>query len=82
MTGVALNDCVNYTGQEYALRKLCLSRNLISSDRLALLTLEEVCSIVADNFDILAVCKGGERILLVEKDKVREVLENIVTIDR
>lgn len=82
MTGRELEELVCYTGQERAMRALCLSREMISADKLAVMTLTEVCNRIAERFNFLGRAEGNQRILLVEKDKWDAVWEHIVPIDR
>lgn len=82
MTGSELESLVSYTGQERAIRQLCLDRQLIPPEKLALMGFRQVCSVVANEFEFIGMSDRGQTILIAEKSKIPLLNEHIVRITR
>lgn len=82
MTAEELRESISYTGQERCMRKVCIEKGLVPIEKLACMNCHEVCAVMVKHYEILGICSGGARILLVEKNKWEEVWDKITPIDR
>jgi len=80
MIGEELEECLHYTGMIRAIRKLAFTDKLADAEKLALMTTDEVCDLVAKKYDVLA--SEGERLILVQKENMDEVLKLVKMINR
>lgn len=82
MTGRELENSIMRTGQERNLRKLCIDSGLIPAEKVAVMALCDVCEAIARVFDLVGVCDGGDRILLVAKKDKEQLWKLLKPIDR
>lgn len=82
MTARELEDSIMRTGQERALRKLCIAAGLANTEKVATMATIDVCEKIAAAYDMVATCDGGDRILLVAKDDHDALWKLLVPIDR
>ena len=80
MIGKELEECLHYTGMVKAIRKLALTDKLSDAEKLALMTTDEVCDLVSKKYDVLA--SEEERLILVQKENMDEVLKLVKVINR
>lgn len=65
MTGRDLSGKLHYIGMEKAVRLLAIRENLAKTEDLAIMSIEEVCDLVAEKYEI--VYAESEKIGLVKK---------------
>lgn len=70
MNGRDLNDCLLYTGMIKDARKLAFKDKMATAEELALMSEQEICDLIAQNYDI--VMSEDEKVLLIPKDKMDE----------
>lgn len=70
MNGRDLNDCLFYAGMVKDARKLAFKDKMATAEELALMSEQEICDLIAQNYDI--VMSEGEKVLLIPKDKMDE----------
>lgn len=80
MTGRELNEKLDYIGMEKNIRKLALSESMAAPETLALLTIEEVCDLVAEKYDM--VFAESECVGLVKKKDAKELYKLLRMIER
>lgn len=80
MTGDELGAKLNYTGMERAVRRLALEDELASAEEIAVLSLKEVCGLVAKGYEMLYA--ESEEIGLVRREDLPEVNKRIRRISR
>lgn len=79
MTACDLFEKVKYSGMEKDARKLALYNKLASAEEIAVMSVFDVCSLLAPEFEI--VHAEPERVVLVHKNKLAEYekLVNIIS---
>lgn len=82
MTARELESCIMRTGQERALRKLCIDSEMAKMEDVATMSTLDVCEAVAKSFELVGVCDGGDRILLVSKRDEGALWKLLKPIDR
>lgn len=70
MNGRDLNDCLLYAGVVKDARKLAFKDKMATAEELALMSEQEICDLIAQNYDI--VMSEDEKVLLIPKDKMDE----------
>ena len=70
MNGRDLNDCLLYAGMIKDARKLAFKDKMATAEELALMSEQEICDLIAQNYDI--VMSEDEKVLLIPKDKMGE----------
>ncbi|MFQ9549938.1 MAG: hypothetical protein ACLTDI_03595 [Acutalibacteraceae bacterium] len=70
MNGRDLNDCLLYAGMIKDARKLAFKDKMATAEELALMSEQEICDLIAQNYDI--VMSEDEKVLLIPKDKMDE----------
>lgn len=70
MNGRDLNDRLLYAGMVKDARKLALKDKMATAEELALMSEQEICDLIAQNYDI--VMSEDEKVLLIPKDKMDE----------
>lgn len=80
MTREKLYNAINYIGQEKSLRKLLISDKKATAEEIAIMTQEEVCELIAEDYEIIYA--NGENIGLVRKEDWEKVNSMIVNISR
>lgn len=70
MNGRDLNDCLLYVGMVKDARKLAFKDKMATAEELALMSEQEICDLIAQNYDI--VMSEDEKVLLIPKDKMDE----------
>lgn len=70
MNGRDLNDCLLYAGMIKDARKLAFKDKMATAEELALMSEQEICDLIAQNYDI--VMSEDEKVLLITKDKMDE----------
>ena len=68
MNGRDLNDCLLYAGMIKDARKLAFKDKMATAEELALMSEQEICDLIAQNYDI--VMSEDEKVLLIPKDKM------------
>ena len=82
MTARELEGCIQCTGQERNLRKLCISSGLAKSEQVATMAVFDVCEKIAGAYELVATCDDGDRILLVAKSDEEALWKLLKPIDR
>ncbi len=82
MTAWDLQSHISATGQERSLRKLCISSGLAKADKVAIMSLLDVCEAIAGAYELVGVCDDGDRILLVSKADEDRLWQLLKPIDR
>ena len=82
MTPRELESCIQRTGQERALRKLCIDAGLAKVSDIAIMSTLEVCEIVSSAYELVGVCNDGDRVLLVAKNDEDALWKLLKAIDR
>lgn len=82
MTARELEGSIMRTGQERALRKLCIAAGLANAEKVATMATIDVCEKIAESYDMVATCDEGDRILLVAKSNYDALWKLLVPIDR
>ncbi len=77
MTGRELSEKLNYLGMVRGIRKLALEEKMETAEKIAVMSEEEVCDLVSEEYEI--VYSENEKIGLVRKDKLEEY-ESLVKI--
>lgn len=80
MSNSKLYNAVNYTGQEKQLRQLLLSDKKATAEEIALMTREEICELVVEDYEIIYA--SSEIIGLVKYENLERVKDMIVEISR
>ena len=80
MTGRELSEKLNYIGMERRIRKLALEEKLETAEKIAVMTIEEVCTLILEKYQI--VYSESEKIGLVVKDKMNEYKSLVKIISR
>lgn len=70
MYGRDLNDRLLYAGMVKDARKLAFKDKMATAEELALMSEQEICDLIAQNYDI--VMSEDEKVLLIPKDKMDE----------
>ncbi len=70
MNGRDLNDRLLYAGMVKDARKLAFKDKMATAEELALMSEQEICDLIAQNYDI--VMSEDEKVLLIPKDKMDE----------
>lgn len=70
MNGRDLNDCLLYAGMIKDARKLAFKDKMATAEELALMSEQEICDLIAQNYD--TVMSEDEKVLLIPKDKMDE----------
>lgn len=70
MNGRDLNDCLFYAGMVKDARKLAFKDKMATAEELALMSEQEICDLIVQNYDI--VMSEDEKVLLIPKDKMDE----------
>ena len=73
-------DAINYLGMERGIRKLALDEKLCSADELSVISLEEVCDLVSQEYTL--VYSESERFGLVKNDDLPEYEKIVKKISR
>ena len=82
MTARELEGHILRTGQERALRKLCIDSGLASAEKIATMDNLDVCDLIAKHYELVGVCSEGDRILLVSKQDEEQLWKLLKPIDR
>ena len=82
MTARELESCIMRTGQERALRKLCIDSGIAKVEKVAVMSTLDVCDAIAQSFELVGVCDSGDRILLVAKNNEEALWKLLKPIDR
>lgn len=77
MTGRELSEKLNYLGMVRGIRKLALEEKMETAEKIAVMSEEEVCDLVSEEYEI--IYSENEKIGLVRKDKLEEY-ESLVKI--
>ena len=80
MNSREFNNIVDYVGQEKAARELIIKENLATVSGVALMTAEEVYSLLLEHYTF--VYKQGETIGLVKKEDLKRFHDIVVTLNR
>lgn len=80
MTRAKLLDSINYIGQEKNLRKLLILDKKAKAEEVALMTQEEVCELIAEDYEM--IYSQSEIIGLVKNEDLEKVNSLIVKISR
>lgn len=80
MNGRDLSDCLFYTGMVKDARKLAFKDKMATAEELALMSEQEICALIAQNYDI--VMSEDEKVLLIPKDKMDEFKQMAVYLCR
>ena len=80
MTGRELSEKLNYIGMERRIRKLALEEKLETAEKIAVMTIGEVCTLILEKYQI--VYSESEEIGLVMKDKMSEYKSLVKIISR
>lgn len=70
MNGRDLNDRLLYAGMVKDARKLAFKDKMATAEELALMSEQEICDLISQNYDI--VMSEDEKVLLIPKDKMDE----------
>ena len=70
MNGRDLNDRLLYTGMIRDARKLAFKDKMATAEELALMSEQEICDLITQNYDI--VMSEDEKVLLIPKYKMDE----------
>ena len=82
MTPRELESCMQSTGQERALRKLCIDAGLAEVSDVAVMSTLDVCERVSVAYELVGVCNDGDRVLLVAKNDEDALWKLLKAIDR
>ena len=82
MTARELEACIQRTGQERNLRRLCIASGLAKAEDVATMAQLDVCEKIAGAYELVATCDGGDRILLVAKSDEKALWKLLKAIDR
>ena len=80
MNGRELSEKLNYIGMERRIRKLALEEKLETAEKIAVMTIGEVCTLILEKYQI--VYSESEEIGLVMKDKMSEYKSLVKIISR
>lgn len=80
MTGNELSHRLSYIGMVRHARGLALKDKLATAEELAVMTIEEVCDLIVEKYEVV-MCES-EDILLIPKDKMKEFNKIAVYISR
>lgn len=80
MTGRELCDKLHYIGMERAVRKLALEQKMDTTENIALMSIDEVCNLVAKDYEL--VYRESDKVGLVHKDKMEEYVKLVKVISR
>lgn len=82
MTARELNEVVTSFGQQRAARKLALDEKLVPAEKLATMADIDVYEKLAEKFEIVATCCGGDRVILVRKEDEDKLWKMVKCLDR
>ena len=80
MTGRELMEAMTRTGQERAARRLVIESRLVTPEKAAVMTCEDICDVIAKEY--VMVGRGEDRIMLVRKSDEKAFWSLVKCLDR
>ena len=71
MTGRDLQENLNYIGMERGIRRLAIKEKLAKTEEVAVMSTNEVCNLIAQEYVILS--SESEELILVKKENIEKV---------
>lgn len=75
-----LAELINYTGQERHIRELAISDRIVPIEKVAVMSLEEICSLIQERYEIISYT--DENIYIVKKENLKYLKTMLVDISR